>query len=205
MKKSLFFFVAILTLLSLSACRSSTDSDDPGKTQAPTTEAANTVSLPLPGPTTFVFTSGASAWRTVMTLDTDGVFEGDFSDSEMGSTGEGYSSGTMYVCSFSGRFVDVEQISDHAYKMRLTDVTTREPSGQTWIQDDILHVASDPYGIDEGTEFILYLPQTPLSELPEDFLLWWPYRFEQADAAKTTLSCYGILNVTTQQGFFTYD
>ena len=63
-------------------------------------------------------------------------------------------------------------------------------------------MASDPYGLEEGTEFILYLPDTPISEVPEEFLIWWPYLFEHDTDPFDTLSCYGILNVAMGYGFF---
>ena len=38
----------------------------------------------------FYFSSGAGGWATVMTIDADGTFSGNFHDSDMGTTGEGY-------------------------------------------------------------------------------------------------------------------
>ncbi len=150
----------------------------------------------------FSFSSGAGGWRTVMYLNTDGTFSGNFVDSELGSTGEEYPKGTYYVSDFSGRFVNFEKINDYSYRMEIADVQVMNTPGQEWIDDSTLFIASEPYGIEEGKEFILYLPNTPVSEMNEEFLLWWPYRFEHQENAFKTISCYGILNVQTNYGFF---
>jgi hypothetical protein len=176
---------------------------EPQPTEPSTTAPAELTELPLPSETVeFSFLSGAGGWWTSLILHTDGSFVGSFHDSEMGDIGEGYPHGSVYVCNFSGRFIAFEQINDYAYKMTLTDVSTEHQTGEEWIEDDIRYVAYDPYGIEEGTEFILYLPDTPLSEVPEEFLTWWPYRYDQSTEPKENLSCYGILNVATNYGFF---
>lgn len=208
MKRSYLVLIAVLTLLCLTACSTTHGPDrvfdaPAAKPRPSATEAAQPSALPLPEDGTyFLFSSGAGAWGTELTLLPDGSFTGSFHDSNMGETGEGYPHGTVYVCAFSGKFGDIEPVSDYAYRMRLEAVQTQVEPGQTWIEDDIRYVAGTPYGIDGGTEFILYLPQTPLSEMSEELSLWWPLRFDQQSGSKTTFSCYGILNVTTQQGFF---
>lgn len=161
--------------------------------------------LPLPQDVTkFIFSSGAGAWGTVLDLNKEGDFSGNFHDSEMGENTDEYPDGTVYLSVFTGKFTNFEKINDYSYKMIVADVKTRDEVGKEWIEQGIRYVATTPYGIDGGTEFILYLPQTPVSELPEDFLYWWPARFE-SEEKPTTLSYYGILNVATNDGFFTYE
>ena len=160
--------------------------------------------LPLPAETVqFSFLSGAGGWSTELQLNQDGTFTGFYHDSEMGDIGEDYPYGSIYICSFAGEFADFEKLSEYAYKMNLSNLTTENAIGEEWIEEEIRYVASDPYGLEEGTEFILYLPDTPVSEVPEDFLIWWPYRYSEDAETRTTLSCYGILNVATGYGFFT--
>lgn len=159
--------------------------------------------LPLPqNPAEFIFSSGAGAWATVLKLNNDGTFTGDYHDSEMGTTADEYPNGSVYISVFSGKFTNFEKINDYSYKMTVTDVETRDKIDTEWIDQEIRYIAAAPYGIDGGTEFILYLPNTPINELPEEFLYWWPLRF-QTEEKLTTLSCYGILNVATNDGFFT--
>ena len=222
MKKTLIIFVMLLALC-LSACgvpngeatlpEVSTEAPAAPETQ-PTesvpepTESMETApealtALPLPAETvTFSFLSGAGGWSTELQLNQDSTFTGQYHDSEMGDMGEDYPHGSIYVCAFAGEFTDFEKLSEYAYKMNLTNLTTENAIGEEWIEEQIRYVASIPYGLEEGTEFILYLPDTPVSEVPEAFLSWWPYRFELGSDSFDTLSCYGILNVSTGYGFF---
>ena len=163
--------------------------------------------LPLPEDgIDFMFASGTGGWSTVITVNRDGSFYGDFRDSEMGDRGEGYSQGTVYQCAFSGRFDNVEQLDEYSYKMTLVEFFMEQIPGEEWFEDDFRFVASDPYGLtamggEIATEFVFYLPNTPKTHVSEDFLIWWPYRFDEA-AAEGTLLSYAIMNVSTYDGFF---
>ena len=218
MKRSLFVLI-LAVLLCLSACGTPA-AEDPGTTQTNSTGASATntqptdtqpteptVFEPQPGyfpiptePATFTFASGAGAWGCVMDINTDGTFSGQYSDTDMGSSGDGYEH-TRYICDFSGVFADVEKVNSYTYKVRIIDINTVEPVGKEWIEDEIKYVASYPYGLYDAEgkqaceEFIVYLPHTPVSELPEEFLVWCPYETD-------TLSCYGLMNTITKEGFF---
>lgn len=156
----------------------------------------------LPGsfPVSFTFSSGAGGWRTWMTLFADSTFEGQYSDSEMGDTGEGYPNGSYYIADFTGKFGNIEKLDEFSYSMELEEITLQREPGTSWIEDEVRYVAAEAYGLDGGTEFILYAPETPVEGLSEMFLSWWPGRFE--DPASKTLSCYGIYNKAEETGFF---
>lgn len=176
-------------------------------TEEPTTEetvtSAGTDVLPLNADSMeFLFSSGAGAWRTVLTLNSDGTFNGEYHDSEMGSRTDDYPNGTAYVCSFSGKFTDFVRLDDNSYSMKLEYVNSEKPEGEEWISDGIRYIASGPYGIYGGTEFVLYLPSTPVDSVPEEFLYWWPGRYAAQNVPDATLDCYGILNVAKNEGFF---
>ena len=159
--------------------------------------------LPLPESSMeFSFLSGAGAWRTVITLNSDGTFTGFYLDSEMGSMGENYPKGTAYTSTFSGEFTKIKKVNEFSYQMELTNLKTEKPKGLTWIEDEIKYIASEPYGFESGKNFIFYLPKTPINNLPEEFLSWWPYRYNQDTNTKSTLSTYGIRNTKTNYGFF---
>jgi hypothetical protein len=173
--------------------------------EMPMEEAEAVLPLPEDG-IDFMFASGTGGWSTVITVNRDGSFYGDFRDSEMGDRGEGYSQGTVYQCAFSGRFDNVEQLDEYSYKMTLVEFFMEQIPGEEWFEDDFRFVASDPYGLtamggEIATEYILYLPNTPKTHVSEDFLIWWPYRFDEA-AAEGTLLSYAIMNVSTYDGFF---
>lgn len=214
MKKISCIFVAMILLL-LSACSAGTTGDVAVTESTATvifteTDAPETITLPLPQDNTeFSFLSGAGGWRTVIKVNRDGTFTGWYSDSEMGEIGEGYSHGSVYTCTFSGKFGNIEKINDFSYKMMLEEVKTEKAPGEAWIEDEIRYVATEPFGLNdpinsqECTEFMFFLPDTPTDQMPEEFLNWWPYRYAQDTDPKTILSCYGILNVATNYGFFT--
>lgn len=202
MKKIFIFLVFVALIFSFSAC-SENISEDSNISSAVIKDTVNTTPLPLPNENTkFSFLSGSGAWRTDLTLNTDGTFTGHYLDSEMGIMGEDFPNGSAYISNFSGNFTDIEKINDYSYKMNLSNVKTEKKPHESWIEDGIKYIASEPYGIEKGTEFILYLPNTPISELSKEFLSWCHYEREQNTKPDSTLSCYGILNVETNYGFF---
>lgn len=166
-------------------------------------DVEDTIKLPLPKKTAeFVFCSGVGAWQTLMILNNDGSFSGDYSDTDMGDDGEQYPNGTVYVSDFSGSFGDVEKINEYSYRMKLKNVEIEVDVGKEWIEDGFRYIATGPYGLEDSEEFILYLPSTPINMVPSEFLIWWPYRFSQDEVKRETLECYGILSVNTGNGFF---
>ena len=142
--------------------------------EEPEVPAQEANALPDALPLDLIFASGAGGWSTDLTLERDGSFAGIYHDSEMGSTGPEYPNGTYYISTFSGRFGDIRQVDEHTWAMSLEELTVQETPGEEWIEDGILYIASEAYGLEEGTEFLLYSPETPTEGLDEEFLTWWP-------------------------------
>ncbi len=145
-------------------------------------------------PMELLFSSGAGAWGTTLTLHADGTFTGQFRDSD---------AGTVYYCNFSGRFGSLMKLKDYAYYMRLEELVYdtdigREQTGE----DGLLYVTAEPYGIAGGDEFIFYLPGTSAALLDEDFLSWWPDAYRWREGGLDALNAYGLYNVNTGDGFF---
>jgi len=153
-------------------------------------------------PVELLFSSGAGAWGTVLALNPDGSFTGSCSDAEMGDNAPEYPHGTYYVCDFEGRFADIQQISDNAFSMRLESVITEKPEGETWIEDNIRYIASEPYGLTGGKDFLLYAPGTPADDLPADCRDWWPDAWLWRSGEVETLDGWALCNVDEGQGFF---
>lgn len=164
--------------------------------------AAEQAALPDAAPFEFIFASGAGAWGTVMTLNGDASFSGSFHDTDMNS-GERYDA-IMYVSEFSGSFGDIKQINDYTYSMTLNNIEVQNAEKE-WTEDRILYVSTEPYGLEQGTEYILYTPETPLDELSEDFLSWWPDNWQREEKGLTVLGRYGLYNKDMGYGFFTYE
>lgn len=193
MKKGILLLVALLSI-----CLFGCGPKEPAKPM----NALVTGDTPMPfdEKISFRFLSGAGAWTTEMTLAPDGSFFGHFHDSSMSEMGAGYPHGTVYLCDFEGRFLNLKQESDTSYALKLVQLKTKKKVGESWIEDKIRYVVSDPYGFDGDKKFTLYLPKTPTKTLPEAFLSWWPLRYEET--RPETLSVYGIYNQAGEAGFF---
>ena len=151
----------------------------------------------------FYFSSGAGGWRTFLNIDADGHFDGAYSDSEMGSVGEGYPNGTYYYCEFVGKFTEPVKVNDYTYSVEIEELSTIKEADTKEIIDGVLYEYCMPFGIDGAEELLIYLPGAPTSELPEAYMDW--VRFSMEDPEAETLPFYGLYNVKEQNGFSSYD
>ena len=145
---------------------------------------------------------------TELTLNADGTFTGEYHDSEMIENSEKYPKGTVYYCKFSGRFANITKIDDNSYAMTLEELTKDESKGTEWIEDEVRFVLSDAHGMENGTDFVFYMPDTALDGLNSEFLSWWPDYYKlsgEAGEIPTTLGRFGLMNGTEHFGFFTYE
>lgn len=173
--------------------------DGTGASQELTSNAASFPNEPL----TLLYASGAGAWGSLLTLQPDGSFTGDYHDSEMGDTAQEYPNGTCYVSIFEGRFTDIQQISDYSWSMTLADLTTENDPGQIWIEDGIRYIASEAHGVANGEEFILYVPGTPADEIPAECRNWWPDAYRWRNGEIEQLEGWALCDVTAGIGFYT--
>ncbi len=162
---------------------------------APTAETLSFGDIPAD----YIFCSGAGAWRTFLTLNDDGTFVGEYTDSNMGEIGDGYPKGTQYRCSFSGSFSTPEKIDDYTYSMELESITIDHTIGETYIEEGIQYIYTEPYGLENAKELYIYLPGKPISELPDGFLMW-----AHLDTTVTSVipaDTYGIYNIDDEEAF----
>ena len=150
----------------------------------------------------FVFASGAGGWATTLTIRADGSFSGEYHDSEMGMTGPGYPNGSVYTCSFSGSFDQVDQIFDGLYTMTLTSLTYDQEPGETWIENGIQYIADDAYGLNDGEVFYLYRPGVATAKLPDAYIEWVSMPNAWGSNIPETLPFWGLYNVGGQMGFY---
>lgn len=152
----------------------------------------------------FLFSSGAGGWGTTLQIHPDGSFEGQYHDSEMGSIGEGYPSGTMYQSNFNGQFTQPEKVDDYTYSMQIENIHYEQEIGTEEIKDDILYIYTDAYGLEEAENILIYLPGTPLAELSEEFRSWIGY-YDLSATEDTELPFYALNNEAKEEGFAGYD
>ncbi len=132
------------------------------------------------------FASGVGAWSTDLQIQADGSFTGDFHDSEMGDTGEGYPYGTVYVCSFSGRMTLGKQVDEYSWIVHIDSLVLDEEPEKETIEDEIRYITTDPYGISEGDDMLLYRPGMPMDALSEDMQMWahlfdWEFKLKELE------------------------
>lgn len=157
-------------------------------------------------PSEFVFTSGAGSWATILNIEADGSFTGEYFDVDLGVTGDGYPNGTEYICNFSGKFTTPKKISEYIYSMELEKLEMEEIPGTEYYENDIRYIVTTPYGLDDADVFYIYLPGAPIADLPEEFLSWVYMTALSRDAGDVLPSgFYGIYNEGGEKGFFGLD
>lgn len=151
-------------------------------------------SLPIYEPIQLTFQSGVGAWWTEVTIYPDGRFEGEYIDYDMGTTGPKYPNGTVYTCEFEGEFTNISQKDDNVWELEIASIEYTEP-GSEYIEDGVRYVNSEPYGL-VGDKFEFYLPGTPVSVLPEEYISWVRI-FRSFD----TIPGFGLYNLQEESGF----
>ena len=149
----------------------------------------------------FYFSSGVGGWGTALTIDENGNFEGEYHDSDMGDTGEGYPGGTYYYCKFNGKFDTPVKVNEYTYSMRIQEMSQENESGTEEIKDDMLYKYSDPYGLEDAEEIYLYLPSAKIKDLPEGYMNWAMIAVGEGEE----LGFYGLYNVAQEDGFTSYE
>lgn len=185
--KKLWILACVLLVLSLAACGkapddvttdASTDADDTSasaetdasvSTDAPTAEGLSYADL---SDLTFTFSSGVGSWQTIMYMQADGSFTGEYFDSDMGVTGEGYPDGTVYVCTFSGQFAPLSRVDDLTYTTKVESISYVQPADTEEIQDGVRYVYTTAYGLDDAQTLYFYLPGTETANLSEACMSW---------------------------------
>lgn len=149
----------------------------------------------------FEFASGAGAWGTELYIDSDGSFWGEYHDSDMGDTGEGYPNGTLYLCRFCGIFCAPEPMEDGAVRLTVENLRCFRSEGEE-LSGGVRVVYSQPYGLTGDGRFTLYPPTAQRSALSEEALSW--VRWAQGDTAlysEEQLGFYALCNESEQQAF----
>lgn len=151
----------------------------------------------------FVFSSGAGAWQTILNINEDGTFQGEYSDSDMGDIGEGYPNGIVYSATFEGKFTNPKRVNDYTYSTSIEYIKLEKEVGTEEIIDGIKYIYSEPYGLDHAKEIYIYTTQAPIKELPEGFRSWVRY-MDLSNVEEEYLPFYGLYNIETESGFSSY-
>ena len=147
---------------------------------------------------TFIFASGVGGWYTEVTFGEDGFFTGSHRDSELGDIGEGYPDGSVYGCLFHGQLSDPVMVDAYTWTAAIT-VEKNEGQAPEAIEDGIRYVTAEPYGMEKAQAVTVFLPGTPVENLPEGFLFW--AHLHEDDSQVKTLPFYAIWSEEDEAGF----
>lgn len=145
--------------------------------------------LPFEESLSFILSNGVGNWETTLVLDNEGGIYGDFHDLNMGEVGEGYENGTYYWNEYWGYSDGIEKVNDYSYKFVLKDVATSQPGDVEEIDDEDSMKFKTTYNIEgvvDESEYILYLPNTPILEVPKEALTWIP----TLETDRDIIDCY---------------
>ena len=208
MKRIFCIVLCLLIMLACSACENDNNEkkeeqevDTAGNLIVEDVVESEKVLLPFENGLTFILNSGTGNWETTLVLDNEGGIYGDFHDLNMGEVGEGYENGTYYWNEFWGYSDNIEKVNDYSYKFILKDVATSQPGDVEELDDEDSMLFKTTYNIEgvvDESEYILYLPNTPVMELPEESLFW----LKNIEADKDVIDCYILYCVKNGDTFW---
>ncbi|MCI8326647.1 MAG: DUF1311 domain-containing protein [Lachnospiraceae bacterium] len=178
--------------------------DNSGNTENAEDSKEQSFSLADLSTTEFCFCSGAGAWQTTLNINADGSFSGQYSDSNMGDTGDGYPGGIVYLCAFTGQFSQPKKINDYTYAVQIEKLDYEKEVNTEEIIDDRRFIYSNAYGLDDAKELFIYLPGAPLAEFSEEFKSWIK-TYSDSFAEETNLPFYALHNKVHDYGFYSQD
>ena len=151
----------------------------------------------------YLFTSGAGGWATEMEISGDGTFYGEFHDSDMGASGEGYDS-TLYYSKFSGTFTNPQKVNAYTYSFELDSIQYENIPDSEEIKtegsDRIRVVYSEVYGLEPGLIYA-YTASAPVSTLPEGLMSWINMLLGEESNDKEILSANSLFVVEPEYGW----
>ena len=121
---------------------------------------------------TFTFSSGVGAWMTTLFIAADGSFEGEFFDEDMGAAGDGYSNGTVSLCTFHGQLAPLSRKDDLTCTTTISSISYAKTADTEEILDNIHYVYTTAYGLDDAETLYFYLPGTKTADLDEECMSW---------------------------------
>ena len=155
-------------------------------------------------PKQYMFASGAGGWRTMLYLNEDGSFTGDYIDMDMGSQ-------EAWGCNFHGRFALPERIAPYFWRMGIEELTVTglkdgTEVGDTYVEDGTRYTVTEPYGLNNADELLVYLPGISTASLPEGFFNWargwgWCYPDYYEKGFPAVFPFYGLHNAAADQGW----
>ncbi len=143
----------------------------------------------------FWFCSGAGGWRTVMYVNADGSFYGNYRDGDAGQ---------LYLCDFTGQFSEPVKVNDYIWSAKIESIEQAKATGERETIEGIQYIYSAPYGLESAEEILFITPGAQTSELSEEFMSWVNGPRWGDNRVEDRMNCYGIYNVTEKLGFSSF-
>ncbi len=186
MKKTLCIILSLLFCFMLFGCDAKTiDFSEELKSEEAAKKTA-TAHFPLTLSVSYEFSVDTTLFR----IDEEGNFDGNYYHSKFSESGEGYTY-TVYRSTFKGEFDNFEMVNDYTIKMHCYNLKAEEEIGVEEIDAvaGIRYINALPEGFtDNKATFILYTPETPLLDAPNEILGHIPY------GTSGTLGVYVLVN-----------
>ena len=119
-----------------------------------------------------IYLSALTSWETTVYFDPeDNSFEGTYESAILNLDGDGYD---MLQCAFNGQIDGFTRINEYSFHTHVTSLETEKFDKKTDRYMDLPAEVSysDPYGFTDPDELILFLPNTPVTEIPEEAIEW---------------------------------
>ena len=123
----------------------------------------------------YIFSVGAGAWSTIMTVNADGSFSADYHDSDLGVTGDGYPNGSRSIASGTGKFTYTKRNNDGSFSMTCDQKAFHQNGtvGDVTIKDGVrVETVDGIYGLTPCNTFTVYPTGYATSALSDDVKSW---------------------------------
>lgn len=145
----------------------------------------------------YMFASGVGGWATTLNVNSDGSFNGAYHAYRYAPPSE---PSTEVLSEFTGSFYSLKKINDYTYEADISDMTYKNTPGTTGSAGQKIVEYIDAYGLSKAKTIRFYLPDTPVSEIPEDGHFWL-----HISDSRSTLGFYCIYNVDEDMAFISND
>ncbi|MGO5318676.1 PASTA domain-containing protein [Bifidobacterium boum] len=123
----------------------------------------------------YIFSVGAGAWSTIMTVNADGSFSADYHDSDLGVTGDGYPNGSRAIASGTGKFTYTKRNNDGSFSITCDTKAFHQDGtiGDVTIKDGVrIETVDGIYGLTPCGTFTVYPAGYATSALSDDVKGW---------------------------------
>lgn len=123
----------------------------------------------------YIFSVGAGAWSTIMTINADGSFSADYHDSDLGVTGDGYPNGSRAIASGTGKFAYTKRNNDGSFSITCDTKAFHQDGtiGDVTIKNGVrIETVDGIYGLTPCGTFTVYPTGYATSTLSDDVKSW---------------------------------